>query len=131
VLLDSNIIIFRRPTEYATLRQFIGSNVPYVSAITYVEVLGYHLLAHLERELLVEFFNSAPILPITTPIMEAAVNLRQQRRVSLGDSLIAATALVHDQTLVTHNLDDFRWIQGLQLLDSARVNPLIVYTWDD
>jgi toxin FitB len=38
---------------------------------------------------------------------------------SLGDSLVAATALVHARTLVTHNVDDFKWIAGLQLL-----NPL-------
>lgn len=30
---------------------------------------------------------------------------------------IAATALVHGRTLVTHNTGDFRWIAGLILLD--------------
>jgi predicted nucleic acid-binding protein len=36
---------------------------------------------------------------------------------SLGDALIAATALVHDLTLVTRNVEDFQWIQGLLLLN--------------
>lgn len=42
---------------------------------------------------------------------------------SLGDAIIAATALVHDLTLVTRNLDDFRWIAGLRLLDPLAPPP--------
>jgi predicted nucleic acid-binding protein len=36
---------------------------------------------------------------------------------SLGDALIAATAIVHRLTLVTHNVTDFDWIDGLIVLD--------------
>ena len=36
---------------------------------------------------------------------------------SLGDALIAATALELGLTLVTHNVRDYRWIAGLELLD--------------
>jgi len=36
---------------------------------------------------------------------------------SLGDSLIAATALQYNLILVTHNTDDFDWIEELTLLD--------------
>jgi len=34
---------------------------------------------------------------------------------SLGDSLIAATALLNDLTLVTANISDFRWIDNIKL----------------
>jgi predicted nucleic acid-binding protein len=30
---------------------------------------------------------------------------------SLGDALVAGTALVHRLTLVTRNVEDFHWIQ--------------------
>ena len=43
--------------------------------------------------------------------------LRQQRRMSLGDAIIAATAIVHDRILVTHNVQDFLWISELNVLD--------------
>ena len=33
------------------------------------------------------------------------------------DALIAATALAHDMTLVTHNTVDFRPVEGLRLID--------------
>jgi predicted nucleic acid-binding protein len=36
---------------------------------------------------------------------------------SLGDALVAGTALVHELTLVTRNIEDFRWIQGLTLVN--------------
>lgn len=50
------------------------------------------------------------MLPLNSAILDRAVSLRQQRRMSLGDSLIAGTALAHGLTLLTHNVDDFRWI---------------------
>jgi predicted nucleic acid-binding protein len=36
---------------------------------------------------------------------------------SLGDSIIAATAVIHRKTLVTHNTADFDWIKELAILD--------------
>jgi predicted nucleic acid-binding protein len=38
---------------------------------------------------------------------------------TLGDALVAGTALAHGLTLITHNMDDFQWIAGLSL-----INPL-------
>ncbi len=45
MLLDSNIIIDASQSENTQIRQFIGEHDIVVSAISYVEVLGYHLLA--------------------------------------------------------------------------------------
>lgn len=53
----------------------------------------------------------------TQDILDAAVRLRQLRKVALADALIAATALVHDMPLVTHNTADFNWIADLQVID--------------
>jgi predicted nucleic acid-binding protein len=70
-----------------------------------------------------DFFGRAPILAVDQPVLDRAVSLRQQRRMSLGDSIIGATALVHDPTLVTRNVTDFRWIAGLRLRDPLAVPP--------
>jgi predicted nucleic acid-binding protein len=43
---------------------------------------------------------------------------------SLGDALVAGTALVHELTLVTRNVDDFQWIQGLSLLNPFRSDTI-------
>jgi predicted nucleic acid-binding protein len=50
-------------------------------------------------------------------VLEQAVKLRQRKKMTLGDSLVAATALVHKLTLVTRNTDDFDWIDELSLLN--------------
>jgi hypothetical protein len=117
MLLDSNIIIYAAEPDQAVLRQFIRDNSPAVSLVSYVETLGYHRLSVEDKQFLEEFFEASEILPITDDIADGAVRLRQQRRMSLGDSLIAATALQYNLILVTHNTDDFDWIEDLTLLD--------------
>ena len=68
------------------------------------------------------FFRLAQVLPLSQAVLDQAVTLRQQRNMSLGDALVAGTALVHGLTLVTRNVEDFQWIQGLSLL-----NPFDTY----
>jgi predicted nucleic acid-binding protein len=117
MLLDSNIIIYATEPDYVALRQFIRANNPAVSLVSYVETLGYHRLSVEDKEFLEEFFEASEILPITSAIADCAVGLKQKRRMSLGDALIAATALQYNLTLVTHDTDDFDWITELTILD--------------
>lgn len=117
MLLDSNIVIYATLPAHTALRQFIREHAPAVSVVTYIEVLGFHRLQESERDLLQRFFAATEILPLSDPVVEQAIRLRQQRRMSLGDSVVAATALAHGRRLVTHNTDDFAWITDLQLLD--------------
>jgi toxin FitB len=50
-------------------------------------------------------------------VIQKSTLLRQQRKMTLGDSLIAATALIYNQTLITRNDKDFDWIDGLKLIN--------------
>ena len=117
MIVDSNIIIYAFQPKYANLRDFFAAHAPVVSAASYVEVLGYHKLTEPREERLRHFFSLTTVLPIDQDVLDQAVYLRQQRKMSLGDALIAATALVHRLTLVTHNVPDFDWIDGLTILD--------------
>jgi toxin FitB len=120
MLLDSNIIIYAAQPEQVAIRQLIQETAPSVSIISYVEVLGYHRLTDEVQQFLTEFFSASKILSLTDEIALQAVHLRQQKRMSLGDSLIASTALIHNLTLVTHNCRDFEWIPNLALFDPIR-----------
>lgn len=113
LLLDSNIIIYSAKREYAELRRFMAGNVYSVSAVSRIEVLGYHLLHDEQRQYLTEFFQAADILSISDSVVTKAVKLRQAKRMGLGDAIVAATALEHRLTLVTRNMGDFSWIQNL------------------
>lgn len=117
MLTDSNIIIYASQPRYSDLRQFIADNSPSVSVVSYVEVLGYHRLTAEEKTHYEEFFAASTVLPLTQSVIEQAVQLRQTRKMSLGDSLIAATCSIHGLTLVTRNVGDFTWIPNLTLLN--------------
>jgi predicted nucleic acid-binding protein len=95
-----NIIIYAAQREHQFLRDFIAKHAPAVSAVSYVEVLGYHKLG-LEKKHLETFFEAATILPISDEVIIQATKLRQLRHLTLGDALIAATALVYNCKLVT------------------------------
>lgn len=117
MLLDSNIIIYAAQPEHADLRSLIAAHDPVVSAVSVVEVLGYHRLSEAERTHFEEFFRVSRILAVSDLVISKAVTLRQQRKMTLGDALIGATAITNDLTLVTRNVDDFAWIAGLRILD--------------
>ncbi len=59
MLLDSNIIIYASQPQFDELRNFIAQSVPFVSAVSYVEVLGYHRLTEDERVYFGAFFHAA------------------------------------------------------------------------
>lgn len=117
MLLDSNVIIYALQSDQTALRQFIQDNEPAVSLVSYAEVLGYHCLSVQERQFLEEFFEASNSLPITDDVAKDAVRLRQQRRISLGDALIAGTVLTYNLTLITHNVEDFDWIPDISIID--------------
>ena len=103
--------------EYDELRQLIRLNAPKISAISQIEVLGYHQLNADELMYFDLFFNHSTIIPIDNPIVTQSILLKQQQKISLGDAVIAATALKYNLQLVTRNTKYFDWINGLNILN--------------
>lgn len=106
MLLDTNIVIYAAKGQHPEVRKLLKEHDPVVSVISYVEALGFTRIDAQEKANLEAFFQEWQLL-----------RLRQTRKMRLGDSIIAATALVHGQTLVTRNVADFRWISGLGLMN--------------
>ena len=123
MLIDSNITIYASQSQHLALRLFLDSISRSVSIVSYVEALGYHRLTADAEDYIADFFRGSLVLPLTDSIAQQAVRLRQQRRMGLGDAIIAATAMVHGLALVTRNTEDFRWIDNLELLDPLENNP--------
>ena len=117
MLLDSNIIIYAVENDNPELLDLVHDSESSTSIVSYVEVLGYLGLTEENKQTFERIFATIRIFPLNLAIADRAVALRQQRRMGLGDSIIAATALLHNQTLLTHNTRDFRWIEGLDLQD--------------
>ena len=117
-LIDTNVVIdVLGNTMPAHIHKNILRMPPIVSAVTYMETLGWHRATPSQIHILQTFMNSAIILPINQPVMEKTVFIRQQIKIGLGDAIIAATGLVYDMTVVTRNVDDFKSISGLMILN--------------
>lgn len=119
ILLDSNIVIYSAKPGFSSLRRLLERETLCVSIVSYVEVLGFHKLTDQDKAEFEQFFAVTQILQISDEIADSAVRLRQMRKIALGDALIAATSLTHNIILVTGNVKDFNWIDGLSV-----VNPL-------
>ncbi|GAB3936048.1 type II toxin-antitoxin system VapC family toxin [Larkinella terrae] len=118
MILDSNIVIYFANPGFEKLRSYLEErqNSIYVSLISKLEVLGYHSLKPTDKAELECLLRVASILPITEAIINEAIRLRQQRKRSLDDSIIAATALLYDIPVLTNNSADFADISGLQVI---------------
>jgi predicted nucleic acid-binding protein len=119
MLIDSNLIIYATQPPYAQMRGWLVDNATHYCAITRLETLGYHHLGDAEQQAIMAILENLEILMITKVTLEIAIALRQQRKMSLGDALIAASCLEHQLPLATANDKDFDWIEDLEI-----VNPL-------
>ena len=120
-LIDTNVIshLFadRLPQTGKTFVTEIVNEEFIISVAVEIEVLTYHETPN-KMPLIEEFINLATILPLDKVVTKKAIELRRNnRKLKLGDAIIAATAMVHQLTLMTNNTKDFIKIEGLQIID--------------
>ena len=113
-LLDSNILIYAGQPGNEFLDAWLTAEGTRMSAISIPEVLGFTGLSTEDETVFEAWFARLIVQAVTEPILRRAAALRRQRRMKLGDSIIAATALVIGAKLVTRNVDDFKHIAGLE-----------------
>ena len=120
MLVDSNVIIDyvsnRIPEKSAKqLDNYFNSNFS-VLIISKIEVLGFNTLDY-EMEQLESFIQLNSIVYIDEAVADKTIEIRRMKRIKLPDAIIAATALVQNCILLSHNTTDFNKIEGLQVLD--------------
>jgi toxin FitB len=115
-ILDTNILIYSGESQYANLLlPYVTDSENTISAISKVETLGFSRITPSQITFFKNVFKIVISQSVTEQIIEKSIELRQQRKMSLGDAIIAATALDLDVILVTRNTSDFDWINGIQL----------------
>lgn len=116
-LLDSNVLIYvlqSRQPVVDLLHQLVDEEEQErlaLSALTVYEVLTGTPQA--EELAVTEFLGSFEVIPVTGPIAARGALLSQWLRSrgqkpAVADTLIAATALAEDRTLVTYDVSHFR-----------------------
>jgi predicted nucleic acid-binding protein len=111
-ILDSNILIYAAQPSFALLLPLVTDAANAVSIVAKIETLGFPRLLPGDQLYLESTFTVLQVLDLSP---EIAIEIRQAKKISLGDANVAATALVHDCPLVTRNVADFRHIPDLKL----------------
>ena len=138
-LIDTNIVSELRKGQRAhpavlAWRRKIRTSETCLSVITLMELAlgialktrkdepaGLALRGWYEHKLKPSF--AGRILPVGEAIAEHGARLQVERSRPGNDVLIAATAVVHDLTLITRNVRDFTGIAELQLVDPWSLSP--------
>jgi len=84
-----------------------------ISIINKIEVLGHPS----SNQSLEDFLNLANIFELSHDIVNQTILIRKSNKIKLPDAIIAATALAYDLVLVTRNTDDFKNIDGLEVIN--------------
>ena len=98
----------------------IIDNVPNLSVITKIEVLGYNA-PEKESVLLNDFMNDAMVLDLGADIVSITIDIRKRYKIKLPDAIIAATAMSRSFTLISRNFDDFKIISDLKLVNAHTI----------
>ena len=119
--MDSNVLIdyiaLRLPRTGSDFVENIFNTDFLISVAVKIEVLGYNDVPD-KMKTMEEFVDAATVLPLDDIVTHKTIELRRlHKKLKLGDAIIAASALVHNMTLLSRNLADFKNIEGLSVID--------------
>jgi len=121
-LLDTNTVIYfldnlmpEKSLDF--IEDSLDAQGGIISVISKIELLGWQAGSPKKMRDVEDFVQDSEIVPLTDTIVDKTVEIRRSTKIKLPDAVIAATAIVHDFTLITRNDDDFRKIPGLKYLN--------------
>jgi hypothetical protein len=118
MLIDTNVIIYYLNGDQVAV-DFISryvSNILAISFITKIEVMSYPYTAE-EENVVERFLGQFKLIMMDDSMLKESYKLRRQKKVPLADAIIAATAIVNHQKLVTRNTSDFKNIERLHIIN--------------
>jgi predicted nucleic acid-binding protein len=80
----------------------------YISSITLAELLIFQNLTQEEEEGIFDFVSLTTVVPVEEGIAIEAGRIGRKEGLRIGDSIIAATALSTNSSLLTHDKQDFK-----------------------
>ncbi|HEY8928530.1 MAG TPA: type II toxin-antitoxin system VapC family toxin [Mucilaginibacter sp.] len=117
-LIDTNVIIDlsvgKLPADALKLLANIIDATPQISIVNKIELLS---LKNVSPQI-ESFVDNAFVFPLDNDVADKTIELRKNHKIKLPDAVIAATALIQNLILITHNISDFQNIRGLKVIDS-------------
>lgn len=124
-LVDTNIAIYilkgGLPENVAGFLAPILKEGCTMSIVLRIELLGFAFPESNDEEKAIKFVEESTLLPLSDEVADLAIEIRKKYKTKLGDTLIAATAIAHNLSLLTRNDADFKNIEGLKIN-----NPFLV-----
>lgn len=120
VLADTNIIIevLKNNRDIVGKIRAIGVKQVAISSVTVME-LYYGALNKTELRKIKKYLKAFEVVQINESISKLAIDLTEKyaksHNLNLPDALIAATAIKKNRKLLTLNLDDFKYIDGIDV----------------
>jgi predicted nucleic acid-binding protein len=124
-LIDSNVLIDYManliPVKGSDFVENLFNTQFLISIVTKIEVLGYNDFPH-KMSAMSNFVSLSEILPLNENVTEKTIELKRSfRKMKLGDAIIAATAIAGNLTLITRNVDDFKFIPNFTVLNPYEI----------
>jgi hypothetical protein len=123
-LLDTNAIIYylQGQPELDTVFEHIrsGAASPMVSMITKIELLGYPRMTRNEEAKIRLLLQRFTVTGLSDEVADQAITLKRKYRLRTPDSIIAATAIVHDAVLVSRDDAHLGKVTEIRLLNPFR-----------
>lgn len=121
-LWDTNTAIYYLQRQFSpSAEKFMDSILqeyqPSISAITEIELLCWKTASESDLAVLKDFIEDSVVFELEKEIKLKTAELRKTNKIKLPDAIIAATAVVHNLTLLTRNVSDFQNIQDLSVLN--------------
>ena len=121
-LWDTNVAIYYLKKDLEAdkaliLDQLSIDSSTLISIISEIELLCWKTEAADDLISLKTFVSRSIVLPLDQQVKQKTIDIRRTSRLKLPDAIIAATAIVHNLTLVTRNSKDFELVPNLALLN--------------
>lgn len=119
-LIDTNILIYHTSGSQVTtdfITNLIANHSFNISILTKIEFLGWDRHTPEGFEKCKKLVETATSYPVDESTANKAIDLKRGKKIKLADAVIAATAILNNLKLVTKNVDDFKMIEGLEVVN--------------
>jgi len=120
-IIDTNIVIYyldnKIPNDQLPKMNEIFRNSFNLSTISVIELLGWHKLNDEDKSKMELFLANANVHFIDIAVQMKAIEIKQKRKTDTPDTIIAATAVLNQYTVVTRNVVDFSKIEGIKFFN--------------
>lgn len=121
-LWDTNTVIYYLQQQFPPIPEayvdgLVEQHTPVISAITEIELLSWKSASPQDITVIGNLIRDARVIELDPDIKIKTADIRKIHGLKMPDAIIAASALVHNLTLLTRNVSDFKKIPQLNIIN--------------